>query len=184
MDEKGKANLTRIISATGTMNKLIDDLLSMSRVSNVEMKFERVSLSQISAKIAQKLKESEPQRSVNFIIADGLSTYGAGNLLEILLDNIISNAWKFSSKKPQAIIEFGTTERDGKSVYFVKDNGAGFDMKYIDKLFTPFQRLHSMSEFQGTGLGLTIVGRIIARHGGKVWIEGELGKGATVYFYI
>jgi light-regulated signal transduction histidine kinase (bacteriophytochrome) len=166
------------------MNKLIDDLLNMSRVSKAEMKFETVNLSQIATKIAQKLKETEPQRSVSFIIADGLSSNGVGSLLEILLDNIIRNAWKFSSKKPQTIIEFGITEYEGKSVYFVKDNGAGFDMKYIDKLFTPFQRLHSMSEFQGTGLGLTIVRRIIARHGGNVWIEGELDKGTTVYFYI
>lgn len=182
MDDKGKANLDRIINATQRMNRLIDDLLSMSRVSIAEMKCEKINLSEIAAIIAHRLEKAASQRQVQFIIADGLFNYGDENLLEVLLDNLISNAWKFTAKQTQAIIEFGVTEHEGSIAYFVKDNGAGFDMTYAEKLFMPFQRLHSMSEFQGTGLGLSIVRRIANRHGGSAWIEGEVGKGACVYF--
>jgi light-regulated signal transduction histidine kinase (bacteriophytochrome) len=121
---------------------------------------------------------------VECIIEDGLTVRGDRHLLEIVLDNLFRNAWKFTGKKPKATIEFGRTEHDGHSVFFVRDNGAGFDMTYAIKLFLPFQRLHSAEEFSGTGVGLPLVKRIIERHGGSVWGEGAVDKGATFYFRI
>jgi len=182
LDADGKDALDRIVAATQRMGRLIDDLLNMSRVSRADMKREKVDLSGVAAKLAHRLENSEPERQVKFIIADDLFDYGDENLLNVALENLLSNAWKFTAKQPQAVIEFGVAEHEGRPAYFVKDNGAGFDMAYSDKLFSPFQRLHSVDEFKGTGIGLAIVRRIVARHGGSTWIEGEVGKGATVYF--
>jgi PAS domain S-box-containing protein len=201
LDAEGRDFLERILSATQKMGHLIDDLLNLSRVSRTEMRREKVDLSEMAVRIAEGLKQAHPERGVEFIIAEGLSAYGDERLLNIVVENLIGNAWKFTENRSDAVIEFGELNcgmrnadcgfdknseiRDRKSemVYFVKDNGAGFDMTYADKLFAPFQRLHKPAEFAGTGIGLATVKRIINRHGGHVWIEGDKDKGATVYFY-
>ncbi|OGW73210.1 MAG: hypothetical protein A3J81_07465 [Nitrospirae bacterium RIFOXYB2_FULL_43_5] len=141
-----------------------------------------VNLSRLAGKIVKNLKRTQPERQVEFIIADGLFTDGDEHLLNVALENLFGNSWKFTGKLQKAMIEFGETIKDGNSVYYVKDNGAGLDMNYAGKLFTPFQRLHKEEEFPGTGIGLATVKRIIERHGGRVWIEGEIDKGALVYF--
>jgi signal transduction histidine kinase len=182
LDAGGRDYLERIRNATQRMSQLIDDLLKLSRVARFEMKRERVDLSAIAAGIAARLKKNHPERSAEFIIADGLIAYGDERLLTVVLENLFANAWKFSANKPNSVIEFGAEIQSDAVVYFLKDNGAGFDMTYADKLFNPFQRLHQVSEFTGTGIGLATVKRIINRHGGKVWIDGEVGKGTTVYF--
>lgn len=146
------------------------------------MNLTEVDLSSIVKNIAGELQQSAPERNAEFNIAEGVVARGDENLLRAVLDNLLSNAWKFTSKHPSAKIEFNVTENNGNSVYFVRDDGAGFDMAYADKLFSPFQRLHKTTEFPGTGVGLATVKRIIARHGGDVWAEGEVEKGATVYF--
>jgi light-regulated signal transduction histidine kinase (bacteriophytochrome) len=128
------------------------------------------------------LQKSHPQRHVKIRIADGLEDTADSRLIRIALENLLSNAWKFTAKQSETVIEFGSTKAGGKKVYFIRDNGAGFDMTYVDKLFAPFQRLHTIEEYPGTGIGLATVRRIIFRHGGKVRAEGQIGKGATFYF--
>ena len=182
LDADGIDALKRIVSATRRMGQLIDDLLNLSRVTRTDMKRGQVDLSGIAARTAVRLKESQPERQVEFVIAEGLVAYGDERLLNIVLENLINNAWKFTVNSRHALIEFGTAEHDGKPEYFVKDNGAGFDMVYAEKLFSPFQRLHSSKEYPGTGIGLATVKRIINRHGGHVRIAGEPGKGTVVYF--
>jgi len=182
LDAEGIDALKRIVSATRRMGQLIDDLLNLSRVTRSDMKREQVDLSGVAARIAARLKESQQDRQADFIIAGELVADGDGRLLNIVLENLISNAWKFTVNSPHAVIEFGMTEHDGKPEYFVKDNGAGFDMAYAEKLFNPFQRLHPSTEYPGTGIGLVTVKRIIKRHGGHVRIIGEPGKGTVVYF--
>jgi light-regulated signal transduction histidine kinase (bacteriophytochrome) len=164
------------------MGHLIDDLLKLSRVTRSEMNREQVDLSVIGKDVAGRLAESHPERSAEFIIVDGLTTYGDARLLTVALENLFSNAWKFSEKAARSVIEFGVTHKDDAEVFYVKDNGVGFDMVYADKLFSPFQRLHRIEEFTGTGIGLATVKRIINRHGGRVWIESEVNKGTTVFF--
>jgi PAS domain S-box-containing protein len=181
LDAEGRDFLGRILAASQRMGQLIDDLLNLSRVSRTEMRREQVDLSGIVAGISARLRKEQPGRNVAFAIGEGLSTYGDERLLNIVMDNLIGNAWKFTGNRPDAIIEFGAIEQSEK-IYFVKDNGAGLDMTYADKLFAPFQRLHKPTEFPGTGIGLATVKRIIERHGGRVWIEGEKDKGVTVYF--
>jgi signal transduction histidine kinase len=182
LDAEGRDSLERILAATHRMGRLIDDLLNLSRVSRAEMRRERVNLSEIAGKIADMLRKTQPERQTEFIIAQSLVAHGDGQLLSLVLENLLDNAWKFTGKNPHAVIEFGITQHEGSRAYFVRDNGVGFDMSYAGKVFSPFQRLHSVNEFPGTGIGLATVKRIIARHGGHVWIEGEVGKGATVYF--
>jgi light-regulated signal transduction histidine kinase (bacteriophytochrome) len=128
------------------------------------------------------IQKSQPGRQVSFHIAAGLQAQGDRRLLEIVLQNLLQNAWKFTARSPEALVEFGSLQKDGKTAYYVRDNGVGFDMAYADKLFTPFQRLHAREQFEGTGIGLATVQRIIKRHGGHVWAEGAVGKGATFYF--
>jgi light-regulated signal transduction histidine kinase (bacteriophytochrome) len=128
------------------------------------------------------LQKSQPERLINIKIADGLEDTADLRLMRIVLENLLDNAWKFSGKQSKAVIEFGSTKEGEKKVYFIRDNGAGFDMEYADKLFAPFQRLHTAEEYPGTGIGLATVQRIIQRHGGKVWAEGQVNKGATFYF--
>jgi signal transduction histidine kinase len=181
-DEEGRDFLERIRGATQRMSQLIDDLLKLSRVARMEAKREKVYLSAIAADIAGRLRKNQPERQVRFIIADGLAASGDERLLTVALENLIANAWKFSEKNPEAVIEFGIAHVQGEPAYFVKDNGAGFDMAFADKLFSPFQRLHHAAEFSGTGIGLATVKRIVNRHGGRVWIESEVNKGTTVYF--
>ncbi len=182
LDDEGKNYLRRVCAASKHMGELIDDLLSLSRVTRAELQRETVDLSALASSIAAELKQTDPQRAVDFVISPGLLTEGDGGLLRVALQNLIQNAWKFTATQPRAKIEFGLANQNGKSSYFVRDNGAGFDMDYADKLFGPFQRLHSTSEFEGTGIGLATVQRIVRRHGGRVWAEGELNRGATFYF--
>ena len=182
LDDQGKDCLQRVRAASQLMGELIDDMLSLSRVSRAEIHWKKVDLSGLAQKIAQELQDSEPKRRVKFIIAPDLLVYGDGPLLRAALENLLSNAWKFTGKRDRPKIEFGARKENGLQVYFVKDNGVGFDMSYVSKIFEPFQRLHSKNEFPGTGIGLATVRRIIDRHGGRVWAEGKVGDGATFYF--
>jgi PAS domain S-box-containing protein len=182
LDAEGKDHLERIIAATQRMGLLIDDLLKLSRISRAEMRGEEVNLSGIAGKIAAMLRKTQTERKAEFIIAEGLTAQGDENLLTIVLENLLGNAWKFTGKNSNTVIEFGVAQREGNQAYFVKDNGAGFDMSYAGKMFSPFQRLHSVKDFPGTGIGLATVKRIINRHGGSVWIEAGVNRGTTVYF--
>lgn len=182
LDEVGKDYLQRVRAATQRMGQLIDDMLKLSRVTRSEMNFETVNLSVLAQTVADELQQAQPERRVEFVCMPGMTVRGDAHLLKIALENLLGNAWKFTSKREHAHIEIGVTHKVGASVYFIRDNGAGFDMAYVGKLFSAFQRLHAMAEFSGTGIGLATVQRIIHRHGGRVWAEGELGKGATFYF--
>ena len=143
---------------------------------------ESVDLSALAASVAQTLRHTEPNRNVEFSIVEGARAEADRQLLEIALHNLLANAWKFTSKQPAARIEFGARQDNGQTVFFVRDNGAGFDMAYAANLFGPFQRLHTQEEFEGHGIGLATVQRVIRRHGGRIWAEGEVGKGATFWF--
>jgi PAS domain S-box-containing protein len=182
LDDRGKDYLNRVRNATMRMGHLIDDLLKLSRVTRSEMNRERVDLSLIARTIADDLKNRHPKRPAQFNIHEGLTAYCDARLMTVAMENMLSNAWKFSEKAPRTVIEFGAAEKNGSRAFFVQDNGVGFDMSYANKLFNPFQRLHKTEEFPGTGIGLATVKRIINRHGGQVWIEAKAGKGATVYF--
>ncbi|MEW6203232.1 MAG: ATP-binding protein [bacterium] len=183
LDERAKNYITRIRSGTVRMAELIDDLLKLSRVSRAEMQYVGVDLSVIVRSVAEELRKMEPDRDVEFIITDSARADCDPHLMKIVLENLIENAFKFTNGKPHARIEFSMSmSSDMERVYFVRDNGVGFDMRYVDKLFGVFQRLHTVTEFPGTGIGLATVKRIIHRHGGRVWAEGEVGKGATFYF--
>jgi len=175
--------LTRIRGGVRRMSELIDALLVLSGVSRAEIVRLSVDLSSLARSISDRLKKTQPDREVEWRIEDGLTVEGDPRLLSLVLENLLDNAWKFTSKTERAYIEFGVrVQPEGQSVYFVKDNGAGFDMAYADKLFVAFQRLHSAGEYPGTGIGLATVQRIIHRHDGRVWAEGEVGRGATIYF--
>jgi light-regulated signal transduction histidine kinase (bacteriophytochrome) len=184
VDEKGKNYLQRIRLGAQRMAQLIDDMLNLSRVNRGELNYRAVDLSTMAESVAEELRQSQPDRIVDFKIQKGLSVYGDDRLLRIVLDNLLGNAWKFTSNHPTACIEFGLLPEKERTVFYVRDNGAGFNMKYSDKLFGAFQRLHNTTEFPGTGVGLATVQRIIHRHGGQVWAEGETEKGATFYFTI
>jgi PAS domain S-box-containing protein len=174
--------LDNVRKAAQRMGVLIDDLLMLSRVTRAELKWGRVSLSRLAEEIIAGLRQGDPERAVEVRIQHALTVRGDPNLLRIALDNLMGNAWKFTARRSEAQIEFGALQQAGRRVFFVRDNGAGFDMRYADKLFTAFQRLHGVDEFEGTGIGLANVKRIITRHGGQVWAEGEVDKGATFYF--
>jgi signal transduction histidine kinase len=182
LDAQGKDYLQRVRGASQRMAALIDDLLDLSRVTRHEMRRETVDMSGLARMIAQDLKQREPGRKLEFVIAEGVTAYGDAHLLRVVLENLLDNAWKFTRNHSPVTIEFGVTDQEGKAVYFVRDNGAGFDMAYADKLFGPFQRLHGMTEFEGTGIGLATVQRTIHRHGGRVWAESAVEQGATFYF--
>ena len=184
LDEDGKDYLQRVRASSQRMAELIDDMLQLSRVTRSELTREEVDLSATARSIASELQTSEPQRLVKFKIADQLEAKCDPRLMRAVLENLFRNAWKFTSAHETAQIQFGMTKADGKSTYFVSDDGAGFDMAYADKLFGAFQRLHSTEEFEGTGIGLATVQRIIHRHGGRIWAEGLVDKGATFYFTI
>ena len=182
LDEQGKDYLQRVRGASQRMALLIDDMLKLSRVTRGDMTCEQVDLSGLALAIAAELRKTEPERQAEFVIRDGLTTRGDCHLLRAALENLLGNAWKFTGQTEQAVIEFDCMESAGQKTYFVRDNGAGFDMTYGDKLFIPFQRLHGCREFSGTGIGLSIVQRIIGRHGGRVWGDGAPDNGATFYF--
>lgn len=182
LDDQGKDYFQRVRSATQKMSELIDGMLTLSRLARGEMKRSPVDLSLMVKSLASELKKTQPERNVEFVIAEGVKVNGDKQMLQVVMENLLSNAMKFTNKHQSARIEFGVTQAEGKTACFVRDDGAGFDMKYSDKLFVPFQRLHAITEFSGIGIGLTTVQRIIHRHGGKVWVEGAVEKGATFYF--
>lgn len=182
LDETGRTLVQTICDSCEQMEELIEALLSLSRVTSSEMRRTECDLGALAWAIAAELQMTEPERPVEFAIAPGLSDNGDPRLLRALLWNLLANAWKYTRKVAGARIAFGAAEVDGEKIYFVRDNGAGFDMKKADRLFKPFQRLHDNSEFKGTGIGLATVKRIVERHGGRIWGEGEVGRGATFYF--
>jgi len=179
---EGRNFLERVRSSAQHMAELIDDLLNLSKVTRASMKLVAVDLSQLVQGIVAELQRTQRERRVNFNIAANLKARGDPNLLQVVLENLLNNAWKFTSKQELAEIEFGSKPENDETVYFIRDNGAGFDMEYVGKLFGAFQRLHAMTEFSGTGIGLATVQRIIHRHGGRVWAEGAVDQGATFFF--
>jgi PAS domain S-box-containing protein len=182
LDRQGRDYLERLRASSKLVTQLIDDLLALSRITRSEMRRQRVDLSAMAQAIACELQKTTPERQVELIIQAGMTAKGDTHLLQVMLVNLLDNAWKFTSKQATSRIEFGVLRTRGKHVFCVRDNGAGFDMAYADNLFGPFQRLHSQAEFSGTGIGLATVQRIVHRHGGQVWAESEVGKGAAFYF--
>jgi signal transduction histidine kinase len=190
LDDLGRDHLRRIVAASQRMNSMIDTLLNLSRMTSRELASERVDLSQIARELADDLCDDlrirEPTRSIEFVIGPGLKADGDPTLLRLVLQNLLGNAVKFSAKSRDARVEFGRNEASQSAEFFVRDNGAGFDMRFAEKMFGMFQRLHSANEFPGTGVGLATVQKIIQRHGGRVWAEGVPapadGHGATFYF--
>lgn len=182
LDDEARDALQRIRAASQRMGRLIDELLGLSRVTRVDLTWTDVNLSKVAIDIAASLDEREPAQTVQWVIADQLTLRGDRALIQIAMQNLLENARKFSSKSTSPCVHVGVTERDGESVFFVADNGVGFDMAYADRLFGAFQRLHHESEFVGTGIGLAIVQRIVRRHEGRIWAEAKPGLGATFFF--
>jgi PAS domain S-box-containing protein len=182
LDELGRDYICRVRTGATKMTELINALLSVSSFTRGPLHRSKVSLSTLAKTAAAELAKNQPGRRVEFVIAEDVNAEGDPVLLKMVVDNLIGNAWKFSEKLPAARIEFGVTQSNGKSIYCVKDNGAGFNMEFVDRLFAPFQRLHSADEFPGLGIGLTTVQRIIDHHGGRIWAEAEVNKGATFCF--
>lgn len=178
----GKRYIDRIRGASQRMGRLIDDLLDLSRLTRSEIRREQVNLSEMAKQIAAELREMYPEQVVEFDVSDGLVTNGDVRLMHVVMSNLLSNAWKYTSKESHPHIEFGYAQHNGHPAYFVRDNGAGFDMAYADKLFGVFQRLHGANEFPGNGIGLATVQRIIHRHGGEIWADAAVDEGATFYF--
>lgn len=174
--------LDRVRTAVQRMGVLIDDLLELSRVSRAVMRIDEIDLSVMASEIVADRRAAEPQRHVEVVIAPALFALGDARLLAVAFTNLLDNAWKYTGRNPNARIEVGAEATNGERVFFVRDNGVGFDMQYADKLFGAFQRLHSERDFPGTGVGLATVARIVQRHGGRVWAEGVPGQGATFYF--
>jgi PAS domain S-box-containing protein len=181
LDSRGQDYLRRACAASLQMERLIEDLLKLAQVSRAEIQIEKTNLSSLAAEIAAELANNDSTRTAQFVIAQNCSAQGDPRLVRLALDNLLRNAWKFSGKRTDARIEFGQTEGED-SAFFVRDNGAGFDMAYAKRLFGVFQRLHAATEFPGTGLGLATVQRIINRHGGRAWATGTVNQGATFYF--
>jgi light-regulated signal transduction histidine kinase (bacteriophytochrome) len=179
---EGKAHLERIITSANRMNDLIDDLLKLSKISRKALKIRRIDISKMIHAICQDIKQIPAERESRFIIAEGVDARADENLMHILLKNLIDNAWKFTQNKVSSRIEFGVGQRNGGPVYFIKDNGVGFDQKYSERVFEPFQRLHNNNDFEGTGIGLAIVKRIIDMHSGEIWVESKVDEGTAFYF--
>jgi signal transduction histidine kinase len=182
LDSTGQDMLNRIRSGARRMGQLIQSLLELSRVTRQDLRSERVSLTSMAESIVEELSQGSPSRKVEVTIAPDLEVHADPQLMRVVMDNLIGNAWKFTSKTEAGRIEVGKTNANGSSAYYVRDNGSGFDSTYAGRLFTPFQRLHSESEFEGTGIGLATVQRVINRHGGKIWAESTRGAGATFFF--
>jgi light-regulated signal transduction histidine kinase (bacteriophytochrome) len=182
LDEMGTGYIRRIRSATMHMGKLIEGMLNLSRVTRKVVEAQSVDLSAIAKDIAQELQITQPKRKAVFDIKKDLVAFADPVLIRVVMENLMENAWKYSSRTEETHIEFGTIPGVGRKIFFVRDNGVGFNMTYVDKLFVPFQRLHSSADFPGTGIGLATVDRIIRRHGGEVWATGDIDKGATFYF--
>ncbi len=184
LDEKGQDYLRRVCESAQHMSELIDDLLSLSQVGRAELRRERIDLSGIASAVLEELKRKDPNRRAELRIKENLLAEADSRLMRVAFDNLLGNAWKFTAKVPEARIEVGTEQKEGVEVFFIRDNGAGFDMSYAESLFRPFQRLHAESEFPGTGIGLATVQRIIERHGGRIWAQGAVNEGAVFYFTI
>lgn len=182
LDADGRRYLKHIRDAAQHMGQLIDDLLNLSRVTRAELRREQVDLSELACAVVARLREAHPQREATVVIHEGLAARADRRLLDIVLTNLLGNAWKFTGKSASTRIEFAARPGAQPPLYFVRDNGAGFDSRYAEKLFGVFQRLHSAHEFEGTGIGLATVHRIVSRHGGRVWAEAEVDRGATFYF--
>ncbi|MBI5524348.1 MAG: response regulator [Desulfarculus sp.] len=182
LDEQGLDYLNRVRAASQRMGSLIEDLLKLSQLTRAELKLSPVDLSELAADIAQELKTASPEPAVEFKLTPGLMAQADRNLLRQVLENLLSNAWKFTGRVEHPLVEMGMEEIDGQRVFMVRDNGAGFDMAHAERLFAPFQRLHSAAEFPGTGIGLAIVQRVINRHGGRIWVRAVVDQGATFYF--
>ena len=182
LDDEGKACLQRVVASSSRMSRLIDDLLRLSSLTRGELEIESVDLSSIAREIARRLQETKPERNVKFSFPSRVVAHGDPRLLQVVLENLIGNAWKFTSRKRRAEIGFGVKKVNGSKTYYVRDNGAGFYAAEAGKLFVPFVRLHTDTEFDGSGIGLATVQRIVHRHGGRVWAEGRRGKGAVFHF--
>jgi two-component system sensor histidine kinase/response regulator len=182
LDDQGRLYLERIDYSTRRMNDLVEDLLNFSRLTRLEINEQLVDLSGIVRALAVELGARDPERRVEFVIADGVNAWGDATLLRAALLNLLENSWKFTRKRASARIEFGVADTPHGRAYFLRDDGAGFDMAHAGRLFNPFQRLHKDSEFEGTGIGLATVDRIVRRHGGRIWAEGEIERGAAFYF--
>ena len=182
LDEAGQDYLQRVRAGSGRMGQLIDDLLGLSRVARSALRREPVDLSALAAEVAAELRRGQPGREAEFVIAEGLMDAGDPSLLRVALVNLLGNAWKYTGRHARARIEFGRTRDGGGCVYFVRDDGAGFDMAHAGNLFKAFTRLHARGEFEGTGIGLATVQRIVERHGGRIWAEGAVERGAAFYF--
>jgi signal transduction histidine kinase len=182
LGEAGRDSLQRVRGASQRMATLIDDLLKLARITRAEFRAERVDLTGMAREIVAEIQRTTPDRHVEFAITSGLEAQGDSRLLRVVLDNLLRNGWKYTGKRPDPRVEFTAINENGGRVFVIKDNGAGFDMKYADKLFGVFQRLHSAAEFEGTGVGLATVRRIINRHGGRIWAEGTVNQGAAFYF--
>jgi PAS domain S-box-containing protein len=182
LNEEAQKNLGRVRDSAQHMSHLIDALLDLSRISRTELRPRPVDLAALARESVRRLREQQPERIVEIEIEDELQTSGDARLLGILMDNLLGNAWKFTARTLRPQIEFGVELDDAGMIYFVRDNGAGFDMTYAPKLFNVFQRLHRREEYEGTGIGLATVQRIVHRHGGRIWAHGEVNRGATFYF--
>jgi PAS domain S-box-containing protein len=184
LEAQGQHYLQRVREGAQRMDELINDLLTLSRITRAEIHWESVDLTALTRAIVAQLQAAQPERRVECVITDGVVVQGDPGLLRVALENLLGNAWTYTNKHATARIEFGVTQEDGQRIYFVRDDGAGFDMAYADKLFGAFQRLHGAEDFEGTGIGLATVQRIIRRHGGRLWAEGTVERGATFYFTI
>ena len=182
LDESGRNLLDRVRGASQRMGELIDDMLLLSRITRRDIHYQRVDMSELARQISFRLREVEPGRKVKFNISRKLIGFGDAHLLQVVLENLLSNAMKYTAREAKAVVEFGAEEHANENIFFVKDNGVGFDMQYIDKLFGPFERLHMEDEFEGSGIGLATVARVMQRHNGRVWAESKLDEGACFYF--
>jgi light-regulated signal transduction histidine kinase (bacteriophytochrome) len=182
LDPEARDHLGRVRAAVQRMGALIDDLLELSRVGRMEMRITDVDLSRLAHAVVEQLRAGDAGRSVRVTIAPGLRARGDERLVRLVVENLLGNAWKYTRRTVEPHIEFGADREPAETIYWVRDNGAGFDMAYADKLFQPFQRLHRPEEFEGTGVGLATVARIVARHGGRVWAEAGVGAGARFSF--
>jgi light-regulated signal transduction histidine kinase (bacteriophytochrome) len=182
LDEQACHYLNRVRTGSQKMSRLIDDLLDLSRITRIALRKESISLAELGRSVVAELQDREPSRKVAIEIADGLTARGDERLITIVLVNLLGNAWKYTAKRAEAQIAFGQQNKGNETVFYIRDNGAGFDMAYADRLFAPFQRLHQNSEFEGTGIGLATVQRIVSRHGGRIWVEAAIDEGATFFF--
>lgn len=182
LDDRAKDYIQRMQTAARRMGDLIDDLLQLAKVGRADLRKQPVDLSTMARSVVKQLQDRDAAREVDVVIEDKLLVDADRGLLHVLLENLLSNAWKFTSKQASARIEVGRSDSAGTHAYFVRDNGAGFDAAHANRLFRPFQRLHTLAQFEGTGIGLATVHRIVTRHGGRIWAEGATGAGATFYF--